>query len=255
MKKRRFLASFLSVAMFLSQTHCFGRGVVNDCKALLNTFGQCLKENKKTVIGIGGGALLTGGVAATAVIGYEKYKTSAKHVMRLAVEHENSSNGKERFANASLVPDAVFSHIKTDSTNVAACYYGKNAFSNCIADMKSGGEEKSYAHSDDLIWRNSNTKKYEIGRRSLSGDELENLKYFIEINGAMYGAVYCGAYTNYINDFSNTINYDIINLDYCSRQRGTIFVGDNGKVTYVSGRDYAMKYDYLKSRWRPVLQQ
>lgn len=191
MNYKKFLAGLLSVAMFLPSVQCVTANNSDNSKTTANTSKRQLgaKEKDSIVLGVVGGGLLLAAVGAvTAKVCHEEYKKTARYIMRAAADYANSSGCVVGFRDCRLLPDYIFYSIEKDKNKIAVCYYGKNAFKNCVEDMKMCNN--NYGHSDDLVWYDQRKQKYMTGKRELGEKELKNLAYFIEYNKVMYEVSY-----------------------------------------------------------------
>lgn len=244
MNSKRILSIFLVATMFVPYTQCISSNASAQCKVPVKTFGERFSKKDKLTLGIGGGLLLAGGTAIITVSKYKKYKKTAKYAMRLAVDRKNNGDTSDRFVNEALKSAEIFNYVGKKSANVAVCYYGKDAFKNCVLDMKMSNTKPcpSYEHGDDLVWYDSENQKYQIGKRKLNANELKNLRYFIEYNGVMYEAIYEGLNSTSSSSLDHKVSF------WCD---DTFIVNENesGKVK-VQGKGLAMAYSSKTRQWK-----
>ncbi len=199
MNNKRFLACLLVACVVFSQNVCFGSGVCAE-----STQRGFNKNSDKTKLGIGVGSSLLLTATGMAFIFGKFLKNHEKRLMNTMhdlIDYKNNGVADAGIYawchQKGLYPESVFNCVEgyvpgvlPQKRYVAICYYGKNAFKNCLEDETESKRigVAAYARSTHTIWYDDQNKKYIFGA---PGDKLPDgyyLRRFVEFGDRIYAA-------------------------------------------------------------------
>lgn len=248
---RRFLAVFLGIAMSFFQIQEF---TVNVCAASTTSANNSSGERSQSAwsaLKIGGGVLALVEIPFAAWGIYNSCKNSTEYIMRWVIDTKNNPPAGwpkqavdykiyNRCDQENMHPESVFVHVSPKNRDhVAACYYGKDAFKNCIADaenddLMNGEFGVSYAHSTQVIWYESVTDKYMYRKPDREFNIQGNLKRFVEFCGGIYEAEYRN-----VNSEGEAPDWRLVIIDLTQQDRsgrnksiGTLVETDTGEFEF-----------------------
>lgn len=238
MNNKRFLACLLVACVVFSQNVCFGSGVCAE-----STQRGFNKNSEKTKLGIGVGSSLLLTATGMAFIFGKFLKNHEKRLMNTM--HDLIDDKNNGVADAGiyawchqkgLYPESVFNCVEgyvpgVQQRYVAICYYGKNAFKNCLEDATESKRTGATvcARSTHTIWYDDQNKKYIFGK---PGDKLPagyRLRRFVEFGDRIYAA------SPWLMSPSDTLIIDKLTVDLSgnvmSQMLGSVAVDGKGNAT------------------------